>query len=98
MIRIIIVALAFTMIIVSALSARASTFEIACYEPTILTKTLQDKYQERPSVYAIAKPETPMVLYKSVVGTWTLVLLLNGKACVLALGTNWVEVLPELNL
>jgi hypothetical protein len=76
----------------------AATIAATCAAPEAITKVLLDKYQERPDSHAIAQPGTPVMLYTSDAGTWTLVALANGQACVIAFGTDWMEVVGKPNI
>lgn len=67
----------------------------ACGTYDVLRSMLGDRFDERPASIGLADDGTLMQLFASnAAGTWTMVNVEpSGRACVLATGRNWQDVL-----
>lgn len=61
---------------------------IMCFDPDLLAASLQGQFGEAATATADAKAGAT-TLYTSKGGSWTLVQIIDGKACIVAAGEGW---------
>jgi len=67
----------------------------ACASHGVIVKALADKYQESAKALGIAGQVNLVEIFSSKAGTWTiLVTTPDGSACIIAAGTEWVNLPP----
>ena len=64
------------------------TLTVLCFDPDLLASSLLGQFAERPAAIADAQAGAT-TLYTSPHGSWTLVQIIGGKACVIAAGEGW---------
>jgi hypothetical protein len=61
---------------------------VMCFDPDLLASSLLGQFAEAPVATADARAGAT-TLYTSKGGSWTLVQIIDGKACVVAAGEGW---------
>jgi hypothetical protein len=79
----------------SCVAAPAMAQQQCVSTPSIVEKTLREKYQEAPNGLGLVANGQLTTLYVAPTGTWTIVITLpNGMTCLVMSGTNWEFVKP----